>query len=153
MESPIHYFEIDVIESTGFLGKAGFPILFCRVVGIIPEANIVILKYHKPEKKWLEYKVEISQDESLEILKRLKKIGIPDRLPKVKGLQATAPFWIDLSLKIKFDDKRFYLDLWTERAIYGQDAENFQELFQYLFNLVGYSGDSSLTAITLPYFS
>lgn len=143
----MHYFEIEFIESSGFLGKAGFPILFCRVVGVIPEANIVILKYDKTEKKWVEFKVEISKDESLEILNRLKIIGIPDRLPEVRGLQATAPFWTDLSIKIKFDDKRFYLDLWTEGSIFGQDAENFLELFQFLFNLVGYSGESSLVAI------
>ena len=142
----LEIFEIEVVESTGRLGKSGYPILLCRTDGFMQEASagIVILAYDYTEKKWGEYRHTIAPDAAKEIVERLKLLGIPERLPMVEGIHLTAPVWINLSLKIKFNNQRFYLDLWAAEGIKGKDAENLRELFKYLFNLAGYSGSSAV---------
>ena len=139
-----YFFEIEVIESKGPLGRVGSPVLFCRAAGQRTQGQISILNYDDFQHKWIEYKKEIDLDRIGEIIRYLNQSGIPERLPDVWGLQATAPFWISSSIKIKFDEKRFYLDIWTEHGISGKDEKPFRDLFGCLFNLVGFPGPSSL---------
>jgi len=138
-------FEIEVFESEGPLNNLikMAPVLFCRVTGAI-ETSIVIISYDSQQKRWNEFRREVSYDHSQEIIARLKRLGIPERLPEVTGVHQTAPFRIQLSLKITFDDRRFYLDLSAAEGIEGKDAGKLRELFQYLFKLADFPGGSIL---------
>ena len=134
------YFEIEVVESTGNIGKAGSPFLICRAESAFSQdsANVFLLVYNTSQRKWIEYYKTIDSYEADLVIERLKRLGFPTRLPEVEGVHQTATFWINFSLKIKLDDQRFYLDLSATEGMKGKDAANLYELFEYLFSLAGY---------------
>ena len=140
------FFAIEIIHSGGGLGLASSPKFFLRTAGFGRAANLVILDYDYSQQKWNEYRKEMTSIEAEEIIERLKRLGIPERLPEVEGQPDTSDYCSELSLKIKVNDKRFYLDIMMQASGFrGKDAENLRGLLLYLFSIAGFQGSPSLT--------
>ncbi len=142
MEKSGYLFEMELIESAGGLGRVGVPILFCRAAGLLlpnqEDASLVILNFDHFHKQWIEHRPDLTIDQAKEIVVRLQQLGIPGRLPAIEDNWNTSHVWHHFSLRIKFDDKRFYLDIRTEgRGFAGNDRENLAGLIRYLLGIAG----------------
>lgn len=138
-------FGLELIKSEGVFPKvAASPSIFCWIKALhlsenIDTANILILHRQNQNQEWNEKSRNITYQESLKIADYLKQLGIPEKLPNIRGLiDYTADPFTDFSLRINYMDKNFYLNVHSSFGDFGgKDAQQMEELFEYIFGLVG----------------
>ncbi len=135
-------FGIELIKSfESFSKRIRQPQLICSVqVKNFPDyfydGNITVLR--KNSNKWGESQKSLTKNESQIIFEYLKKLGFPNQLPQIEMTIGTANYTDYYSFHFMFEEKHFYLNLASEGGNFsGADAQNFVEIFQYIFTLIG----------------
>lgn len=136
------FFSLEIIKTVGVFPKVNKPNLICSIRAFhLPnhfnDANLSIVQ-RISHNEWKEYQKNLTQQESQNIVEFFRKLGIPNRLPKIDGfLDETADLRTDLLIHIYFEEKHFYLNINSVNGDFlGDDAQTLEELFQYIFRLV-----------------
>jgi hypothetical protein len=147
-EAPISL-TLSLIESSGLFGRVGAPTLFCWVSavhlpgGLIDDGNALVLS-HDITGAWHEHSQRLSAGQSLEVIERLEKLGLPERAPEAEEVLDTSEAWFHISFLVRIGSCHARVDIPMHSSGFeGRDAEPLKELFRCLFGLAGYRGYST----------
>jgi hypothetical protein len=147
-EAPISL-SLSLIESSGLFGRVGAPTLFCWVGaahlpgGIIDDANALVLSRDLTS-AWREHSRRVSAAQSLEVVERLEKLGLPERAPETEEVLDTSEAWSHVSFLVRIGSRHARVDIPMHSSGFGgRDAEPLKELFRCLFGLAGYRAYST----------
>lgn len=132
------FFEFELIESYGG-GSLPFtsPNKFIRVAGNSDGiGQLVLAIYDLAWKRWEDYRHDLTSQEVIELVGRIKGLGIPERLPEIEGVPDKYEIFTHYSLKIKYNYQRFYLEITApNNRFIGQDANNLNDLLEYIVSI------------------
>lgn len=142
--------ELTLLETVGPFFRIGFPRLLCWFQAIyLPslqcdEGKVVVVVHEGQTTTWRELSRPVTRNQSLDVLGRLKALGLPGRLPEVEGVVDTSDSWSHLVLRGRVEEESFVVEInMHSSGFQGPDAETVRNLCRELFHLAGYSQYSS----------
>ena len=147
-EAPISL-TLSLTESSGLFGRVGAPTLFFWLSaahlpgGLIDDGNVLVLSRDLTG-VWREHPQRLSAGQSLEVLERLEKLGLPERAPEAEEVLDTSEAWSHISFLARIGSRHARVDIPMHSSGFeGRDSEPLKELFRCLFGLAGYRGYST----------
>jgi hypothetical protein len=111
--------------------------------GLIDDANALVLSRDLTG-MWREHSRRLSAGQSLEVVERLEKLGLPERAPETEEVLDTSEAWFHISFLVRVGSRHARVDIPMHSSSFrGRDAEPLKELFRCLFGLAGYGGYST----------
>lgn len=150
MSAPNHIaLEISLLQIGGEVLNRGDLQVVCdfrafHVPGTPMDAGRVsVLAKDRISERWVEYRRETEREFAAEIAGLVKQLGIPERVPKVRGELDTCDSWTQLLLHFTVDSKSctFAIDVQCS-GFEGADAETLRTLLQKLFLAAGFESHS-----------